>query len=148
MLKKVTRFCKECYNFEDRRDIDGTVLCAKNHVPGVCCEDFIVKDESLKETRLNTRFCSECAHFEDRGDIDGTVICARNHSPGISCEDFVDRLEKLTKIRTQNHIKTTIIEHYINKNPTMKSRENTQTILVEILRNNEQLRLEISKDSG
>jgi len=139
MFEQVTRFCKECYNFEDRRDIDGTVLCAKNHVPGVCCEDFIVRDERLKETRLNIRFCSECANFEDRGNIDGTVICARNHIPGISCEDFVDRLEKLTKIRTQNHIKTTIIEHYINNNSAKKSIENTQAILMEIIRNNQKI---------
>lgn len=139
MLKQVTGFCKECYNFEDRRDIDGTVLCAKNHVPGVCCEDFIIKDENLKDPRLNTRFCSECAHFEDRGDIDGTVLCAKNHIPGISCEDFVDRLEKLTKICTQNHIKTTIIDHYLNNNSAKKSRENTQAVLMEILRNNQKI---------
>ncbi len=139
MFKQVTRFCKDCYNFEDRRDIDGTVICAKNHVPGVCCEDFIVKDESLKETRLNTRFCSECANFEDRWTIDGTVICARNHSPGISCEDFVDRLEKLTKICTQNHIKTAMVEHYLNGVSTIRSKEDTQAILMGILRNNRKI---------
>lgn len=119
MLNRATRFCRDCYNFEDRRDIDGTVVCARNHSPGVCCEDFVVKDESLKETRLNIRFCSECINFEDRNEIDGTVICARRHSPGVSCEDFVDKLERLTKIRRDNNIKTTIVEHYINNSHTI-----------------------------
>jgi len=139
MLKQVTRFCNECYNFEDRRDIEGTMLCAKNHIPCVSCEDFKVKDENLKETKLNTRFCSGCANFEDREDIDETVLCAKNHIPGISCEDFADRIEKLTKIRTQNRIETTIVEHYLNNNSNEKSRENAQAILIEILRNNHKI---------
>jgi len=35
-----TRFCLECTNFEDRNEIDGAVLCAKGHSPGVNCPDF------------------------------------------------------------------------------------------------------------
>ncbi|MEM1673454.1 MAG: hypothetical protein QXN24_01310 [Candidatus Bathyarchaeia archaeon] len=34
------RFCLECKNFEDRMEIDGSVVCAKNHKPGVSCPDF------------------------------------------------------------------------------------------------------------
>lgn len=142
MLKQVTRFCKDCYYFEDRRDIDGTVLCAKNHIPGVWCEDFKPRDESINENRLYNRFCSECAYFED---VNGTPVCAKNHTPGVACEDFVDRIEKLTKTCTQNRVKVTqnrinsIIEHYINNNPTKKSRKNTQAILMAILRNNQKI---------
>ena len=35
-----TRFCLECENFEDRTNLDGNVVCAKNHGPGVSCQDF------------------------------------------------------------------------------------------------------------
>jgi hypothetical protein len=35
-----TRFCLECENFEDRGEIDGNVVCAENHRPGISCEDF------------------------------------------------------------------------------------------------------------
>lgn len=144
-LDRVTKFCRECYNFEDRRDIDGTVACAKNHSPGVCCEDFMAKDENLRETRLSARFCSECVHFEDRASVDGTVLCARRHSPGVSCEDFVDKLEKLTKICGDNHIKTAIVEHYLNNSHSLNVShyltlsQHVKDILAEFARNHRQL---------
>jgi len=56
------RFCLECKNFEDRMEIDGSVVCAKNHRPGVSCPDF----------QNNFR--------------------AKNHRPGVSCPDFQDRV--------------------------------------------------------
>ncbi len=145
MLNSVTRFCRDCYNFEDRRDIDGTVVCAKNHSPGVCCEDFVVRDEGLRETRLNVRFCSECIHFEDREDIDGNALCARNHNPGVGCEDFVDKLEELAKTCSHGHIKTAIVEHYLNNSHSINVShyltlsQHTKDILIEFLRNNRQL---------
>jgi len=117
--------CWNCYNFEDRRDLDGTVLCARNHVPGICCEEFKVRDEGLNRDRLNVRFCLECCNFEDRRGIDGTVVCAKNHRPGVNCEDFIDRFEKLREIRTQNHIRTSLIEHYLY------ATSNLSTILVD-----------------
>jgi hypothetical protein len=35
-----SRFCIECKNFEDRTDIEGVVVCAKGHTPGISCPDF------------------------------------------------------------------------------------------------------------
>jgi len=86
------RFCLECKNFEDRMEIDGSVVCAKNHRPGVSCPDFQDKFEGLRNTASRTRFCFECKNFEDRTDIDGNVVCAKNHRPGVSCPDFQDRV--------------------------------------------------------
>lgn len=87
-----TRLCLECENFEDRREIDGSVVCAKNHRPSISCENFKDKFANIRATKLKTRFCLECENFEDRKEIDGTVLCAKLHRPGVSCEDFNDRL--------------------------------------------------------
>jgi len=87
-----TRVCLECINFEDRKEIDGAVLCAKGHKPGVNCPEFHDKSEGLREAASKTRFCLECINFEDRKEIDGTVLCARGHSPGVNCLDFQDRI--------------------------------------------------------
>lgn len=35
-----TRFCLECKNFDDRKEIEGVVVCAKGHRPGTSCPDF------------------------------------------------------------------------------------------------------------
>jgi len=59
------RFCWNCYNFEDRRDIDGVVLCAKGHTPGTTCEEFAEREDKLIEIRLNGHFCWNCCNFED-----------------------------------------------------------------------------------
>jgi len=85
------RFCIECKNFEDRMEIDGNIVCAKNHNPGVSCPDFQDKFEGVRNTASKTRFCIECKNFEDRRDIDGNIVCAKGHNPGISCLDFQDR---------------------------------------------------------
>lgn len=90
-----TRFCLECENFEDRAEIDGNVVCARNHRPGVSCEDFKDKFANMRMVKLKTRFCLECENFENREEIDGTVLCARLHRPGVSCEDFKDRLSDI-----------------------------------------------------
>jgi len=87
-----TRFCLECKNFEDRKEIDGVILCARGHRPGVSCPDFQDKFEGLKGTASETRFCLECKNFEDRKEIDGTVVCAKGHRPGVTCAEFQDRL--------------------------------------------------------
>lgn len=84
-----TRFCLECKNFEDRSEIDGSVICAKEHRPSVSCPDFQDKFEGLKKTASKTRFCLECKNFEE---IDEVVTCARGHRPGVSCPDFQDRI--------------------------------------------------------
>lgn len=84
-----TRFCLECNNFEDRSEIDGFVVCARGHRPGVSCPEFLDKFEGLRNTASKTRFCLECRNFEE---IDGVVTCARLHRPGVSCPDFQDRI--------------------------------------------------------
>ena len=101
------RFCKDCANFEERRDIDGVTMCKKNHGPYVCCEDFAFTAENKNENRLNYRFCSECLNFEE---IDGLPMCAK-HTPGVACEDFIERLEELNPIRQNNLIKTAFLAH-------------------------------------
>lgn len=103
--------CRDCRNFEDRRDIDGVVLCAKNIGPYVCCDEFEPRDETLSENGLYNRFCLECANFED---VDGTPICAKNHRPGIACDMFIDRFEDLNGTRQNNQMQTVLIEYAIN----------------------------------
>jgi len=87
-----TRFCLECKNFEDRKEVDEVILCARGHRPSVSCPDFQDKFEGLRETSSKTRFCLECKNFEDRKDIDGTALCAKGHRPGVTCAEFQDRL--------------------------------------------------------
>ena len=87
-----TRFCLECENFEDREEIDDTVICAKNHQPSVRCEDFQGKSERFSRVTSKTRFCLECKYFEDRKEIDKTIVCARGHDPDVSCPDFQDSI--------------------------------------------------------
>jgi len=84
------RFCVECKNFEDRKEIDDIVVCARGHRPGVSCPEFQDKFEGLRNTASKTRFCLECKNFEE---IDGIVFCARGHRPGVSCPEFQDRVE-------------------------------------------------------
>jgi hypothetical protein len=87
-----SRFCLECKNFEDRGEIEGVVVCARGHYPGVSCPDFKDKHEGIKSVASKTRFCIECENFEDRTDIRGVVVCAKGHYPGVSCQDFQDRV--------------------------------------------------------
>jgi len=35
-----TRFCLECENFDDRKEIERVVVCAKGHKSGTSCPDF------------------------------------------------------------------------------------------------------------
>lgn len=87
-----TRFCIECENFEDRGEIEETVVCAKGHHPKIACAEFKDKFRDMRKVKLKIRSCGECENFEDRGEIEGTVVCAKGHQPGISCADFQDRL--------------------------------------------------------
>lgn len=101
------RFCWNCYNFEDRRDIDGVVLCVKGHTPRTCCEDF---DEVNTERRLNGRFCWNCVNFEDRRDIDGAILCAKGHYPGGNCDEFVGRDKKFRDITNNSRYERAIVK--------------------------------------
>jgi hypothetical protein len=104
----VIRFCRDCANFEDRRDIDGTVLCAKNQGPYVCCDEFEPKHKSINANRVYNRFCIECANFED---VEGNSLCAKNHTPKIACDGFESRFEKLNVKQQNNRIKTALVAY-------------------------------------
>jgi len=106
------RFCRDCSNFEDRRDIDSIAVCAKNSGPYISCEEFEPRNHITTENSLRYRFCSECTNFED---VNGTSVCAKNHTPGVACESFIDRFEKLYVIRQNNHMKVALLAHAINR---------------------------------
>jgi hypothetical protein len=113
------RFCWNCYNFEDRRDIDGVVLCTKGHTPGTTCEDFVEREEELTEIRLNGRFCWTCCNFEDRRETDGALLCVKGHHPEGNCEDFADKEKKFRDITNNNRHERAIVKAILmaNKNP-------------------------------
>lgn len=124
LLKLSGRLCWNCYNFEDRRDIDGAVLCARGHAPGTYCEDFIARDENPRganviEIKLNGRFCWNCHNFEDRRGIDGVLLCANGHCPEGGCEDFIYRDKKMRDIANSNRHERVIVKAILmeNKNP-------------------------------
>jgi hypothetical protein len=113
------RFCWNCYNFEDRRDIDEVVLCMKGHTPGTTCEDFVEREEKLMEIRLNGNFCWDCCNFEDRREIDRALLCARGHRPEGNCDEFVNRNGKLREIDNNNRHERALVKaiSMANKNP-------------------------------
>jgi hypothetical protein len=90
------RSCRDCSNFEERRDIDNAVLCKKNRRPYVCCEEFKPRDENINENRLYYRFCLDCANFEDVNEV---PLCAKNRIRGVACEEFTDRYEKVRALQ-------------------------------------------------
>lgn len=102
----VIKFCRDCANFEDRRDIDGTTLCAKYIRPYVCCEEFEPRYESINANKLYDRFCVECINFENVNEI---PLCAKNHTPGVACDEFKNKFEKLNVTRQNNHMKTVLV---------------------------------------
>jgi hypothetical protein len=124
----VTRSCRDCANYEERRDIDGTSLCANNIGPYVCCEEFVPRDETLNHNRFYNRFCVECANFED---VAGGVLCAKNHTPGNGCESFKSAIARLNVTRQNNHMKSVLLAHIIKENSDL---EVMPTYLTEIKR--------------
>jgi hypothetical protein len=108
-----TRSCRDCANFEDRRDIDKVAMCALHSGPHVCCEEFNPRDDSKNQYNVYNRFCSECANFED---IHGISVCARIHSPGIACGGFRSKLLESSTIQQDNLMKTTLLEYMIKEN--------------------------------
>lgn len=117
----VKRVCRDCANFEDRRDIDNAALCARNVGPNVCCEDFEPKHETIDPDRLYNRFCVDCTNFEDSN---GMILCYQNHTPIVSCDEFKSRFDRL-KATNQNNNKKTVLITYIathyNPKPVPKS---------------------------
>ncbi|MGQ9459879.1 MAG: hypothetical protein ACUVRA_01420 [Candidatus Bathyarchaeaceae archaeon] len=116
------RFCWNCYNFEDRRDIDGVVLCTKGHTPGTTCEDFAEREEVMG-LRLNGHFCWSCCNFEDRRNVDGVILCARGHHPEGNCDEFVDKNGKFREIADNNRHERVLVKALVmeNKNPVNHS---------------------------
>jgi hypothetical protein len=117
MMEKI-KSCRDCANFEDRRDIDKVAICALHNGPHVCCEEFKPRDESKNPDNLYNRFCAECANFED---INGIQVCAKIHTPGIACDGFKSRLKESSTIQQNNLMKTTLLEYTIthyNPKPT------------------------------
>jgi len=104
--------CRDCANFEERRDVDGTALCSKNVGPYICCEEFEPFDEKVNIRKFYNRFCAECANFED---VNGIPLCSRNHTPEVACEQFENRFEKLKLRRQSNHMKAALLVHAANK---------------------------------
>lgn len=89
--------------------MEVVALCARNHEPHICCEQFDPK-ESVDGHRLYNMFCSECINFED---IRGSPIC-KNDYPGIACDEFVERIKKLQSTNQKNLMKTTLLVHALN----------------------------------
>ncbi len=117
-----TRFCRDCLNFEDRREIDGTVLCTENMRPFICCEEFQPK---YAETNLNgsrDRFCFKCISFENINDI---VLCSKNHQPEVACKGFRSTFEKFKATRRNTRLKNVSTSHTMNS----KAEESIRQIL-------------------
>ncbi|MEM2110923.1 MAG: hypothetical protein QXX08_03485 [Candidatus Bathyarchaeia archaeon] len=104
------RFCRDCVNYEERRDMDGVALCKKKIGPYICCEDFELRNPSAD--RLYNRFCAECVNFED---VEGISICGKNHIPSKACEYFASRLKKLDLTRQNNLVRTALIVNAVKK---------------------------------
>jgi len=113
------RFCWNCYNFEDRRDIDGVVLCAKGHTPGTTCEDFVEREDEMTKNRLNGHFCWNCCSFEDRRGLDGVILCAKGHHPEGNCDEFVDRNGKLREITNNNRHERVLVKAILMENKNL-----------------------------
>jgi len=106
----VIRSCRDCANFEDRRDIDKVAICALHNGPYSCCEEFEPRDKSKNENNLYNRFCVECVNFED---VKGIPICAKIHTPGVACGGFQSRLEKSNATQQNNIMKTALLEYTV-----------------------------------
>ena len=107
------RFCRDCANYEERRDIDGTALCKKQE-PSICRDEFSGK-EIVHGERYYNRACPECKHFEV---IKDTPLCTKNHEPGVACGEFFDRLEALKPIQQHNMMKTILLIHALKYQPS------------------------------
>ncbi len=90
------KFCRDCANFEERRDIDNAVLCKNHQGPYVNCRDFKPLDKNLNEEKMDNLFCLNCKNFQE---IYEFTVCARNHIPGIACPRFTDKSEKSNVVK-------------------------------------------------
>jgi hypothetical protein len=121
-----TRFCRDCVNFEERRDVDGNTLCRKNVGPYACCEDFETRNENKNPDRLYHKFCVECVNFED---VDTVPVCTKNHIRGTACQEFKSRFEKLKATRHKKNVNTVLVTHIAKE---VFEFEPLPTLLIEI----------------
>ena len=108
------RSCRDCANYEERRDIDGTSLCARRSGPYVCCEEFRLKDVTLDGGKFFNRFCVECANFEFIAKVGS---CSKKHTPGIGCDLFRRKMDKLDTPLKDNKPKPIAIAHASKNGP-------------------------------
>ena len=111
------RSCRNCANYEERRDIDGTSLCARRSGPYVCCEEFRLKDVTLDSEKFVNRFCVECANFEYIAKVGS---CSKKHTPGTGCDLFRKKMDKLDATLQNKPFNPVTIAVAINKNSSCK----------------------------
>ena len=95
--------CRDCANFEDRRDIERVAICAMHYGPSVCCPEFRPRNRKTDVNKLYNKFCLKCANFENIG---GIPVCAKDHRPGVACRAFRSRATK-RKSRKLNQVPMT-----------------------------------------
>jgi len=122
------RSCRNCENYEERRDIDGISICAKNIGPFVCCEEFELRDVTLNHKKFYNRFCVECVNFDE---VSGVVLCSKNHTPGEGCDLFRNRIIKMNTVRQNNCMKSVLLAYAAKGNPEINL---SPTYLMEIKR--------------
>ena len=44
--------CRDCANFEDRRNIEKVAICAMHHGPSVCCPEFRPRNRKTDAKKL------------------------------------------------------------------------------------------------
>ena len=98
--------CRDCANFEDRRNIEGVALCAIHRGPSVCCPEFNPKGEKINARKLYDKFCLNCVNFEN---VDGIAVCARDHRPGIACSGFRSKSARRSQKKLKQFPMSTVV---------------------------------------
>jgi hypothetical protein len=86
--------CKNCANFEERRDLEGVALYTNNRGPSVSCAQFEPIDQTLDVKTVDYGFCVKCSNFEE---IDGKPLCANWNYPGIAYEMLSRNSQRIEK---------------------------------------------------
>ncbi len=97
--KTELKSCRDCANFEDRREIERIAICAMNYGPSVCCPEFKPRSSKVRKG-IYDRFCSKCTDFQVVNDI---PICGKDHRPGVACGSF--REKNLNNTPPRKHYK-------------------------------------------
>ena len=101
--------CRDCANFEDRRDLENVAICAMHHGPSVSCPEFKPKEKEIDENKLYNKFCLDCANFEN---VD---LCQRPQTG--NCLQRIpqkqSRLKNLYFSRNSDYIKSAVFHKKI-----------------------------------